>query len=62
MEEGIHLKDGGQIAKDYSRCTLVSVSRNMKGFKHLFVSDNNDSLYRYYHRPFAIDSCYFVRL
>lgn len=60
LQEGVYLKEGGGIAKDYTRCQLVGVKRNLQGFKHLFVADNGDSLYRTFQRRLIVDSCYQV--
>lgn len=42
------------------RCTLAKVTKNMKGYKHLFITDSGDSLVRVYERRLVVGSCYFL--
>jgi len=61
MQEGIYLKDGGQIAKDNTMCKLINVRNTMRGFKHTFIADSIGVIYRYYYKPLVVDSCYQIK-
>jgi hypothetical protein len=57
--EGVNLKPG-EISKDHTRCTLVSVKLGQRGYRHLFVTDKSDTLVRYYNVKMQVDSCYYI--
>lgn len=57
-QESINLKP--QEDKYHVRAVLVKVQRNMKGYKHWFVTDKSDTLIRNYYIPLKTDSCYMV--
>lgn len=45
----------------YVRTTLLSAHRSMKGgFKHLFITDNNDTIVRHENENLKVGECYFV--
>lgn len=56
------LKPGSEITAlyKYERSVLVSIRRTQFGFKHLFISDAGDSIYKTFQIRFDIDSCYMV--
>jgi hypothetical protein len=59
MTESINLRP--QEDKYHVQAKLVKVQRNMKGFKHTFVTDKTkDTIYRYFPKPLQTDSCYMV--
>ena len=60
LQEGIYLKDGGEISKDHIRCTLVKIQRTMQGNKHLFIADTGDTLYRTYQIWLKVNRCYYI--
>ena len=43
------------------RTTLLSVNRTMKGYKHIFITDNGDSLVRYYNDKLLAGECYYIK-
>ena len=49
-------------SKDYAgqqvKTKLVAVHRTMRGYKHFFVTDSNDTITRYMRYRFTVDSCY----
>lgn len=57
------LKDGGSIAasNEYRRTTLVSVTRTMKGWKHVFIADEGDTATIYLYPKLTKDSCFLVK-
>lgn len=57
------LKEGGTIAQanDYRRTTLISIRRTMKGYKHLFVTDESDSIYLYLYPKLEVGECYLIK-
>lgn len=57
------LKDNGTIAKanEYRRTTLISVTRTMRGFKHVFIADEGDTAVIYLYPRLTVDSCYLVK-
>ncbi len=57
------LKEGGTIAQanEYRRTTLVSVRRTMRGYKHLFVTDESDTVYLYLHPKLETGECYLIK-
>lgn len=59
MQESINLNP--QEAKYHVQAKLVSITRNMRGFKHTFVTDKTrDTIYRTFQERLDIDSCYMV--
>lgn len=48
-------------ANEYRRTTLVKVIRTMKGYRHLFVSDDGDTATLYLYPALTKDSCYLVK-
>lgn len=50
----------GIITKNHEKTILVSVNRTMKGFKHLFVTERNDTIARYFNCPLSVGDCYYV--
>jgi hypothetical protein len=44
----------------YERSVLVSVRRTQTGFKHLFISDNGDTIVKTLRVRLCKDSCYLV--
>ena len=46
--------------KYHARCKLVKVKPGAKGYRHMFVSEKGDTLYRNYFIPLKTDSCYMV--
>jgi len=60
-QSDIYLKEGGEIAKDYTPCKLVSVKRTMQGLNHLFVADSGDSMYVIIQfKRLDVGKCYYV--
>ena len=46
--------------KYHARCKLVKVKPGAKGYRHMFVSERGDTIYRNYFIPLKTDSCYMV--
>lgn len=57
--EGVNLKPG-EISKYHERCTLTAVKVTKRGYKHIFIADNGDTLPRLLPKPLPVDSCYYV--
>ena len=58
--EGVNLKQGGEISKDYTQCKLIRVYRCAKGWHHLFQKENSVILIRHYNVKMQVDSCYYI--
>jgi len=58
-EEGVYLKKG-EIEKTKLQCTLVKVTKNMIGYKHLFVTNAGDTIYQTYELALKINRCYYI--
>lgn len=48
------------ITDNHVRCTVVKITKNGKGYKHLFLSDYNDTLIRTYQKRLSVGGCYFL--
>lgn len=58
-EDGVYLNKG-EIEKTKVQCVLVKVTKNMMGYKHLFVTNAGDTIYQTYQLALKKDSCYYV--
>lgn len=52
--------DGNIIKSDYRKTSLVSVSKTMKGNKHVFVTDTSDTLIVFLDYRYCVGECYWV--
>lgn len=50
----------GTISKEHERSTLVSIKKTMLGEKHLFVTDQGDTIYKTYQQRLCVGECYYV--
>lgn len=57
--EAINLQEG-EISKYHVRAELVSIKPTQKGYKHIFVSDGNDTIIRFFAKPLEVNHCYYV--
>lgn len=58
--EATNLQEG-EISKNHIKCTLVERPKpTQKGYKHILVSANNDTLTRFYSRPLEVNKCYWI--
>lgn len=59
----VTLKDGNiSTNENLRRATLISVTRTMKGQKHLFIADTGDSIVRFYNTRLCIGECYYLKV
>jgi len=55
----VYLKQGGEIAKDYTQCKIEKSKRCNWGFETTLVSDSGRYVI-YYRERLKPDSCYYV--
>lgn len=55
----VYLKEG-TISKDHDKTTLIKISRTQFGFKHLFISDQGDTIYKTYQQRLCVGQCYWL--
>lgn len=56
-------KDSGMIAwsNEYREAKLISVTRTMKGFKHIFISDESATATIYLYPKLKVGECYLIK-
>lgn len=52
---------GDKAPDNWRKTTLVSVTKTMKGNKHLFIAENGDSVIRYYNSNLK-QGCYYLKM
>lgn len=57
--EAVNLQEG-EISKYHVKCQLVSIRPTMKGIKHTFVTEKNDTLHRFFDKSLEVNHCYYV--
>lgn len=50
----------GIMTNNCWKTTLISVKPTMKGFKHLFVTEQNDTIIRFDYCPLTVGECYYL--
>lgn len=58
-QEAVNMKPS-TLAKYYTQCTLADIRVTPRGYKHIFVSNNSDTLLRYYNVQLKKNACYYV--
>jgi hypothetical protein len=56
----VFLKQGGEIAKDYTQGKLISVKRSMWGFKSTFLTDSSGIISVFLREKLKTGICYYV--
>jgi len=50
----------GVITKNHEKAILVSVNRTMKGYRHLFVDGQKDTIVKFFNCPLKVGECYYI--
>lgn len=58
--EATNLNESGEIHKNHIKCEVVGIKLTQKGFKHILVTANNDTLIRFYQSPLEVNKCYWI--